>query len=114
RERPCARPLMPRTFAATSRREPRQARADYPPQKRAHGRREDAMTSRMNFTRLFAVVLTSLMLAASGDAGAADYPTRPVRWIVPYPAGGATDIVARIIGQSLSERLGQQFIIDVP
>src|SRR5947208_3657953 len=51
-------------------------------------------------------------LAASASAWALDYPARPVRWIVGYPAGGSTDIVARIIGQWLSERLGQQFIIE--
>jgi len=43
---------------------------------------------------------------------ALDYPTRPVRFIVGYPAGGATDILARLIGAKLSERLGQQFIIE--
>src|SRR5258707_4867804 len=40
------------------------------------------------------------------------YPSRPVRWIVPFPPGGGTDILARLIGQWLSERLGQQFLID--
>ena len=49
---------------------------------------------------------------AIGRASAADYPTRPVRWIVGYPPGGATDILARLIGQRLSERLGQQFVIE--
>ncbi len=47
-----------------------------------------------------------------GGAFALDYPTRPVRFIVGYPAGGSTDIVARLIGQRLSERLGQQFVIE--
>jgi tripartite-type tricarboxylate transporter receptor subunit TctC len=47
-----------------------------------------------------------------GGAFALDYPTRPVRFIVGYPAGGSTDIVARLIGQKLSERLGQQFVIE--
>jgi tripartite-type tricarboxylate transporter receptor subunit TctC len=47
-----------------------------------------------------------------GEAFALDYPTRPVRFIVGYPAGGSTDIVARLIGQRLSERLGQQFVIE--
>jgi tripartite-type tricarboxylate transporter receptor subunit TctC len=70
------------------------------------------MASRVTFTRRLAVAAALLALGAAGDAGAADYPTRPVRWIVPYPAGGATDIVARIIGQALSERLGQTFIIE--
>ena len=51
-------------------------------------------------------------LAGLGSALAVDYPTRPVRWIVPYPAGGATDILARLLGNKLSERLGQQFIIE--
>src|SRR5215471_9722267 len=40
------------------------------------------------------------------------YPSRPVRWIVPFPPGGPTDTVARPMGQWLSERLGQPFIID--
>ncbi len=62
--------------------------------------------------RLFATCLTGLTLAGIGNAVALDYPTRPVRWIVGYPAGGSTDITARIMGQWLSERLGQQFIIE--
>src|SRR5947209_994151 len=45
-------------------------------------------------------------------ARAQSYPARPVRWIVPFPAGGATDLVARIMGQWLSERLGQSFVIE--
>ena len=51
-------------------------------------------------------------IAAVGPASALDYPTRSVRWVVGYPPGGATDIIARLIGQRLSERLGQQFIIE--
>jgi tripartite-type tricarboxylate transporter receptor subunit TctC len=66
----------------------------------------------VNFARLFAVGLTILAFVGIGDVRAADYPTRPVRWIVPYPPGGGTDITARIIGQWLSERLGQQFVIE--
>jgi tripartite-type tricarboxylate transporter receptor subunit TctC len=50
--------------------------------------------------------------AMSRIAFALDYPTRPVRFVVGFPAGSATDIVARLIAQSLSERLGQQFIVD--
>src|SRR4051794_37697698 len=45
-------------------------------------------------------------------ARAQSYPSRPVRIIVGFPAGGASDITARLIGQWLSERLGQQFIIE--
>ncbi len=51
-------------------------------------------------------------IASIGSAAALDYPTRPVRWVVGYPPGGATDIIARLIGQRLSERLGQQFVIE--
>jgi tripartite-type tricarboxylate transporter receptor subunit TctC len=51
-------------------------------------------------------------IASIGSASALDYPTRPVRWVVGYPPGGATDIIARLIGQRLSERLGQQFVIE--
>src|SRR5262245_55597364 len=45
-------------------------------------------------------------------AFALDYPTRPVRIIVGFPAGSASDIGSRLIVQSLAERLGQQFIVD--
>src|SRR5215831_2848566 len=48
----------------------------------------------------------------SGIAQAQTYPTRPVRVIVPFGSAGATDIVARLIGQWLSERLGQPFVIE--
>src|SRR5262249_43042743 len=50
--------------------------------------------------------------AASGIAWAQAYPTRPVRIIAGFAAGGVVDIVARLIGQSLSERLGPPFIIE--
>ncbi|WP_445218803.1 Bug family tripartite tricarboxylate transporter substrate binding protein [Bradyrhizobium sp. Pa8] len=59
-------------------------------------------------------LLAASPLAATplSKALAADYPTRPVKWVVGYPPGGATDILARLIGQRLSERLGQQFVIE--
>jgi tripartite-type tricarboxylate transporter receptor subunit TctC len=50
--------------------------------------------------------------AVSRLAHAQAYPTRPVRVIVPFPAGQATDSIARLVGQSLSERLGQAFVIE--
>jgi tripartite-type tricarboxylate transporter receptor subunit TctC len=61
---------------------------------------------------LFALSLTCLSLGAVGDAIAQTYPNRPVHWIVSYPPGGSTDITARLFGQYLSEKLGQQFIIE--
>src|SRR6266702_6636962 len=45
-------------------------------------------------------------------AWAQGYPTRPVHWLVAFTAGGTTDILARLMGQWLSERFGQQFIIE--
>jgi tripartite-type tricarboxylate transporter receptor subunit TctC len=45
-------------------------------------------------------------------AADSDYPNRPIRWVVGYPPGGTTDLLARLMGQWLSQRLGQQVIID--
>ena len=50
--------------------------------------------------------------AISRFAWAQAYPTRSVRFIVPFPTGGATDTIARLMGQSLLERLGQPFVIE--
>jgi len=69
------------------------------------------MASRRAAIGLAAIGLSALIWPAGG-ASALEYPTRPVRFVVGYPAGGATDIIARLIGQRLSERLGQQFVIE--
>src|SRR5262249_1649044 len=55
-----------------------------------------------------AAALPALSLLARAQA----YPTRPMRWIVGFPAGGGADTVARIIAAWLSERLGQQVVIE--
>ncbi len=65
----------------------------------------------MRLARLAALALAAL-LACAGTAIAADYPTRPVKVIVSYPPGGTTDVLARIIAGWLSEKMGQQFIIE--
>src|SRR5450432_310460 len=68
------------------------------------------MPSRRTAICLIAIGISAI--ASTGPASALDYPTRPVRFVVGYPAGGSTDIIARLIGQRLSERLGQQFVIE--
>ena len=50
--------------------------------------------------------------ALSGAAHAADYPVRPVKWIVPYPPAGTTDVLARILAQWLTEKMGQPFVVE--
>ena len=68
------------------------------------------MTGRPFALRLFALCLGALL--AIGGASAQDYPTRPIKWVISFPAGGPNDVVARIIGQFLSERLGQPVVIE--
>jgi tripartite-type tricarboxylate transporter receptor subunit TctC len=65
---------------------------------------------RRQFLRLAAGA--AALPAVSRVAGAQTYPSRPVRWIVGFPAGQGADIVTRIMGQWLSERLDQPFVID--
>ena len=65
---------------------------------------------RRNFLHLAAAA--AAVPAVSRFAWAQTYPVRPVRIVVPFTPGGASDITARLMGQWLSERLGQQFVID--
>src|ERR1051325_10785713 len=69
--------------------------------------------NRMKSALLF-VVASAAVTWPAGEAAAqaAGYPTKPVRWIVPFPPGGRVDILARTAGQKLSENLGQQVVID--
>jgi tripartite-type tricarboxylate transporter receptor subunit TctC len=57
-------------------------------------------------------LVAALLFFLATSASAVDYPTRTVKWIVPYPPGGTTDVLARIMAQWLSEKLGQQFVIE--
>jgi tripartite-type tricarboxylate transporter receptor subunit TctC len=66
--------------------------------------------SRRNFVGMAASATLLPLTVSLGRAAA--YPTRPIRLIVPFAAGGGTDIVARLTGQALAERLGQPFIIE--
>src|ERR1700685_4629301 len=69
---------------------------------------------KFSMQRLAAGAIAGVGLAWVGGAarGSDDYPNHPVLWLVGYPPGGSTDIVARLIGQYLSEHLGQQFVIE--
>jgi tripartite-type tricarboxylate transporter receptor subunit TctC len=74
------------------------------------------LKNRMKGTCRFSALLFLLIPQPSylipGSAAAADYPTRPIRVIVPFPAGGSIDIVARSVAQRWSAQLGQQLVID--
>ena len=62
---------------------------------------------------VLATALTALAIGLGPFAAAAEsYPDRPIRLIVPYPAGGGTDAIARVIAQGLTEQLGQQLVVD--
>src|SRR5438477_4465857 len=63
-------------------------------------------------TFLHLVAGAAALPALSRIARAQGYPTRPVRLISPFPAGGGNDILARLMGQWLSERLGQPFVVE--
>lgn len=59
-----------------------------------------------------AALLFAIAAHAAHAASATEYPARPVRLIVPYSAGGSSDLIARVVSQRLAERLGQPFVVD--
>src|SRR5688572_5963185 len=74
-------------------------------------RRNFATSICTNASKLFVWSFFSVA-AVAAEPAATQYPARPVRLVVPYPPGGATDFTAREISQKLSESLGQQFVVD--
>ncbi len=67
------------------------------------------MIQRRHLTGLLAL---SLLAGAAGTALAQGYPSKSIRWVVPYPAGGGSDFLARTIGQQLSTQIGQTVVIE--
>jgi tripartite-type tricarboxylate transporter receptor subunit TctC len=62
--------------------------------------------------RILLTIIAACVIGAGGMARAADYPDRPIHWIVPYPPGGTTDVIARDVAQTMSQILGQSIVID--
>ena len=66
-------------------------------------------------TRWIVAAVSGLCFSVSahaGDTHAGDFPSKPIRWIVPFPPGGSNDVLARFIGAKLTERLNEQVVID--
>jgi tripartite-type tricarboxylate transporter receptor subunit TctC len=66
----------------------------------------------MNLRNLLVAATAAMTLLQAGGAAAQAWPAKPIRLMVPFPPGGSTDIVARIVAQKLSERLGQPIVIE--
>jgi tripartite-type tricarboxylate transporter receptor subunit TctC len=62
--------------------------------------------------RIAAIVALAVAVSVNGEAWSQAYPTKPIRFIVPFPAGGGADIFARLVGRKLGENMGQTFVVD--
>src|SRR5438270_6509447 len=80
------------------------------PKGRAAGRREDFMPTRRGL--VLAIAVLAFAVTGGNAATAQTYPSRPITIIVPFAAGGTTDVIARILGEHMSRTLGQQFIVE--
>ncbi|EJL71997.1 Bug family tripartite tricarboxylate transporter substrate binding protein [Variovorax sp. Varisp85] len=66
----------------------------------------------MDRRTLLATLASGAAVAATPFAHAQEYPAQLVKWVVPYPAGGGTDVIARVLAESMRQTLGQQIVVD--
>lgn len=67
----------------------------------------------MNLLRRHVLAIAGSLLALSGTSALADgYPSKPIEWVVPYPAGGGTDVVARTLAEAMGKKLGQPMVVN--
>ena len=66
----------------------------------------------MDRRTLLATLASGAAMAASPFARAQEYPAQLIKWVVPYPAGGGTDVIARVLAESMRQTLGQQIVVD--
>src|SRR5436853_6450458 len=74
--------------------------------------RNSGRTSRMSKLHSLILKATGLLLALTTLASAQEYPTKPVRLIIPFPPGGSNDVVGRLFATHLGEKLGKQVVVD--
>ena len=83
-----------------------------PPFQGAVARSAGVVTLATGVWRLAALAVAAMAVCATAIAQTANYPTRPIRFIVPFPPGGGVDVVGRTVGEKLSARLGQTIVIE--
>ena len=84
----------------------------FPRTRAPHAALEGSVGSRRTVLKAAAAAIGVLALAVPGAAFAQDYPNKPITMVVPFAAGGSTDLVARTVAQAMSQELGQQVLVE--